>query len=158
MVENLLRKYQSTFHPVVPFDAGNDKLIHFDFTANNKSLTEEIFNDTEKFSVYINQQLTNAKAKYGIGGYDELRNFYGRSKHFGGEDEEEPRRLHLGIDIWGNAGTPVFAPMGGMVHSFAFNNNFGDYGATLRRHGKAWACDQARSTPNAALISRRGLM
>jgi murein DD-endopeptidase MepM/ murein hydrolase activator NlpD len=43
----------------------------------------------------------------------------------------EPRRLHLGIDIWAETGTPVHAFMGGMVHSFAFNNNFGDYGATL---------------------------
>ena len=41
------------------------------------------------------------------------------------------RSLHLGVDIWGAAGTPVYAPMGGMVHSFAFNNNFGDYGATI---------------------------
>src|ERR1051326_7727362 len=131
MIENLLRKYQSIFHPVVPFDTKNDKLVRFDFTSTNKTLTEEIFNSTEKFSAYIDQQLTNAKAKYGIGGYNELRNFYSRSNHFGNEDDDEPRRLHLGIDIWGNTGTPVFTPLGGMVHSFAFNNNFGDYGGTI---------------------------
>jgi peptidoglycan LD-endopeptidase LytH len=45
--------------------------------------------------------------------------------------EEEPRRLHLGIDIWGAAGTKVMAPLDGVVHSFAFNNNDSDYGATL---------------------------
>ena len=44
---------------------------------------------------------------------------------------EEPRRLHIGTDIWGDAGTKIFAPLGGTVHSFAFNNNFGDYGATI---------------------------
>lgn len=43
----------------------------------------------------------------------------------------EPRRLHLGIDIWGPAGTPVYAPLEGTVHSFAFNDAYGDYGATL---------------------------
>jgi len=130
MIENLLRKYQHAFHPVVSFDPKHDKLLQFDFTLNNKTLTEEIFSDTEKFSEYVNMQLQNANAKYGIGGYNENRRIYSRSAHFGG-NEEEPRRLHLGIDIWGNAGTPVFAPMGGMVHSFAFNNNFGDYGATI---------------------------
>lgn len=130
MLENLLRKYQTTFHPVVPFNANTDKLLQLDFTGSNKTLTEEIFSDTNKFSTYINDKLKQANAKYGIGGYNEHRTVYSRSKHFG-SNNEEPRRLHLGIDIWGEAGTLVFTPLGGMVHSFAFNNNYGDYGATI---------------------------
>jgi murein DD-endopeptidase MepM/ murein hydrolase activator NlpD len=62
------------------------------------------------------------------GGYGELRSIYGKSDLFSGE---EPRRFHLGVDIWGDAGTPVYAFLGGMIHSFAFNDNDGDYGATL---------------------------
>jgi murein DD-endopeptidase MepM/ murein hydrolase activator NlpD len=27
--------------------------------------------------------------------------------------------------------TPVVAPLNGIIHSFAFNNHFGDYGATI---------------------------
>jgi len=46
-------------------------------------------------------------------------------------DEAEPRRLHLGIDIWGPAGTRVMSPLNGIVHSFAFNNNDSDYGTTI---------------------------
>jgi murein DD-endopeptidase MepM/ murein hydrolase activator NlpD len=45
--------------------------------------------------------------------------------------ETEPRRLHLGTDIWGKPGTAVMAPADGIVHSFAFNNQLGDYGATI---------------------------
>ena len=37
----------------------------------------------------------------------------------------------MGIDIWGPVKTPVLAPLGGTVHSFAFNNQYGDYGATI---------------------------
>jgi len=41
------------------------------------------------------------------------------------------RSLHLGIDIWGKPYTKVIAPLNGIVHSFAFNNAYGDYGATI---------------------------
>jgi very-short-patch-repair endonuclease len=54
----------------------------------------------------------------------------GLSSPTGGQGAE-PRRLHLGIDIWGKPYTKVMAPLDGIVHSFAFNNAFGDYGATI---------------------------
>ena len=131
MLSNLLRKFQHTYHPVVPFNAATDKLMLMDFTESNTTLTAAIFDDTQEFSAYINEQLTNANALYGIGGYNENRYIYSRSKHFDGPLNTEPRRIHLGIDIWGKAGTSVFAPLGGMVHSFAYNDHFGDYGATI---------------------------
>ena len=124
----LLQQYQHIFHPVVPFKKATEKLLLLDFTEKNTKLTEEIFSDTEKFSQYIDLELSMAKATYGIGGYAELRTLYERSKWF---DAEEPRRLHLGIDIWGKANTSVFAPLGGVIHSFAFNDHYGDYGATI---------------------------
>ncbi|QEC67818.1 peptidoglycan DD-metalloendopeptidase family protein [Panacibacter ginsenosidivorans] len=131
MIANLLRKFSSIYKKVVPFNAATDKLLRIDFTASNKILTGEIFEHTEKFTAYIATQLLNADAVYGIGGYNESRTVYSRSKHFDSADGTEPRRVHLGIDIWGAAGTPVFAPIGGMVHSFAYNDHFGDYGATI---------------------------
>lgn len=131
-VIHALKKNQASFAPVVAFDPLKDKLLHLDFTSTNHSLTADILNNTDAFSEYINGQLAKAGARYGIGGYAELRTVYSRSKIFdAGNSFEEPRRLHLGIDIWGAAGTAICAPFGGMVHSFAFNDNFGDYGATL---------------------------
>lgn len=123
---NLLLHNQSLFHPVVEFNPATDKLSALDFTVNNKDLTEDIFTYTKHFNWYINQKLEGYK--YGIGGYNEDRVMYKRSKIF---DGEEVRSIHLGIDIWAAAGTKVYAPIGGMVHSFAFNDNFGDYGATI---------------------------
>jgi murein DD-endopeptidase MepM/ murein hydrolase activator NlpD len=129
---HVLRKNQYSFSAVVPFNAEKDKLKLIDFTATNSSLTAEIFDDTELFSEYIAKELSSANATYGIGGYGELRTVYSRSKVFDAPNPyEEPRRLHLGTDIWGKVATPVYAPLGGMVHSFAFNKHFGDYGATL---------------------------
>jgi murein DD-endopeptidase MepM/ murein hydrolase activator NlpD len=144
-LSTVLARHSAGFHSVVPFDPGKDLLYPFDFTAANTSLRADDIADTECFANYINRTLRANNARYGIGGYNEHRTLYARSKHFdsslqatGSEsprstnpNAEEPRRLHLGIDIWGPAGTPVMSPMDGIIHSFAFNNNDSDYGATI---------------------------
>lgn len=128
----LLKKQQQSFHPVVPFDHVKNKLIAFDFTAENESLAIATLSSTESFTKYINEQLNSANARYGIGGYGEHRTVYSISKVFDADKPgEEPRRLHLGTDIWGKQNTPVIAPFDSIVHSFAFNNQFGDYGTTI---------------------------
>lgn len=128
MLHSLLVHYSHTFHQVVKFDHSTQQLLKMDFTKSNHSLTDEILADTDKFCAYVDGLLGTTYA-FGIGGYNEHRTIYARSHHF--DSNEEPRRLHLGIDIWGKASTPVFAPMGGTVHSFNFNDNYGDYGATI---------------------------
>ena len=125
----VLYRHFAAFHAVVPFNPARDRLYPFDFTEKNRGLTAEDVADTERFAAHINLTLREHRARYGFGGYGEHRTLYARSKHF--DTPEEPRRLHLGIDIWGPAGTKVMAPLDGIVHSFAFNNNDSDYGATL---------------------------
>ena len=127
-VENVLQRNQSNFRSVIDFNPKTEKLIKLDFTAANTGLTATDISNTETFSKYIHNKLTEANAKYGIGGYNEDRVLYKRSNLFNGEEE---RTIHLGIDIWGATGTKVYVPQGGVVHSFASNNNFGDYGATI---------------------------
>ncbi len=124
-----LKAHSHTFHKVVDFNAEKDKLVLLDFTKDNKELDELDLTDTLSFSEYVAAALKKRKAKFGIGGYNEDRVLYKRSQLF--DSKVTPRTLHLGIDIWGEEGTKVYAPLGGMVHSYAFNNNFGDYGATL---------------------------
>lgn len=127
-LENALIKNRADFHPVVDFDPAKEKLFPFNFTASNTTLGASEIADTRLFADYINRTLVAHGAKYGIGGYKENRTLYRRSQLFAGE---EARSLHLGVDIWGPAGTPVYAALGGMVHSFAYNAEFGDYGATI---------------------------
>jgi len=120
------------FHSVVSFDRQKDKLLRFDFTSNNRELSASILDDTQRFTRYINDKLNASHAKFGVGGYNEYRELYSRSRVFdSAHNDEEPRRLHLGIDIWGKAYNRVMSPLDAIVHSFGFNNKYGDYGATL---------------------------
>jgi murein DD-endopeptidase MepM/ murein hydrolase activator NlpD len=114
---------------VVDFDAHTDVLYPLDLTAANIELTEGLVGDTQAFSQWITKKLADNNCHYGIGGYMEHRTIYTRSTLF--DTDDEPRRLHLGVDIWGDAGTPVYAPLKGSVHSFADNDNFGDYGPCI---------------------------
>jgi murein DD-endopeptidase MepM/ murein hydrolase activator NlpD len=138
LLSGVVDRQSAGLHAVVPFDPERDRLYPFDFTESNTDLGAEDIADTERFAAYINRALRENSSRYGFGGYGEHRTLYARSRHFdptgagrGGEGSGEPRRLHLGIDIWGPAGTRVMAPLDGIVHSFAFNNNDSDYGATL---------------------------
>ncbi|MCR8557579.1 peptidoglycan DD-metalloendopeptidase family protein [Mucilaginibacter sp. BJC16-A38] len=114
---------------VVDYNADADCLYHFDLTASNTELDADTFSDTARFSNWINKKLSDNNCRYGIGGYMEHRTIYARSAHF--DTEDEPRRLHLGVDIWAKAGTPVYSPLDATVHSFHDNDNFGDYGPTI---------------------------
>nr|WP_294943546.1 peptidoglycan DD-metalloendopeptidase family protein [uncultured Mucilaginibacter sp.] len=124
-----LATYTGTIGKVVDFDAAKDKLFALDLTSANTELGPDMVADTEAFSNYINQKLAQNNCRYAIGGYMEHRTIYARSAHF--DTADEPRRLHLGVDIWGDAGTPVYAPLAGIIHSFQDNDNFGDYGPTI---------------------------
>jgi len=127
--EQIIKSNALAIQKVVDFDVTTDRLLPLDFTATNTELTDEILGNTDSFSDWVNQKLVDNASRYGIGGYNENRTIYARSTHF--DSDEEPRRLHLGVDIWGPAGTPIYSFYDATVHSFANNNNFGDYGATI---------------------------
>lgn len=114
---------------MVDFNPETDRLCPFDFTAANTELDSEDISDTAKFSAWVSKKLKDNHCRYGIGGYMEHRTLYARSALFNTGDE--PRRLHLGMDIWAAAGTPVYAPINGYIHGFADNEHFGDYGPTI---------------------------
>ncbi|MBS1743052.1 MAG: peptidoglycan DD-metalloendopeptidase family protein [Bacteroidetes bacterium] len=133
---SILQKHAHDFHRVVNWDE-QDSIAPIDLSASNKNFSEQVYNNAEKFNAYIEAQRKLHHARFLTGGYREHREMYRRSQLFDknvlhpGVANNEPRSIHLGVDIWGEAGTTVYAPLGGMIHSFAFNNNFGDYGVTI---------------------------
>lgn len=129
LLANFIKAHPGRIGKVVDFNAETDRLFQFDFTASNIELSPEDILDTRKLSAWAGSKLKEYNCRYGIGGYMEYRALYARSELF--NTEAEPRRLHLGVDIWADAGTPVYAPIDGQVHSFQDNDHFGDYGPTI---------------------------
>jgi murein DD-endopeptidase MepM/ murein hydrolase activator NlpD len=101
-----------------------------DLSASNKELNQLNISDATEFETYIERLLVKNKASVAYGGYNEVRNLYKRSKAFNDSNTEE-RNIHIGLDLWIKAGTPVLAALDGKVHSFQYNNNLGDYGPTI---------------------------
>ncbi len=44
---------------------------------------------------------------------------------------DEHRTIHIGLDLFADAGTPVFAPLAGTIHAFSDNAQPQDYGPVI---------------------------
>lgn len=64
--------------------------------------------------------------KWGIGRYNEKRNGMYVAPQY-----DNRRNIHMGIDIWTEAGSPVFSFYGGTIAYLRDNNETGNYGPTL---------------------------
>jgi murein DD-endopeptidase MepM/ murein hydrolase activator NlpD len=116
--------------PVMGEPLSAENALPLDFTEANASLRRVDLSDTASFDSFVFQQLHRAGKIYGYGGYLEKRDIYRRSEVFA-TAQEDFRNIHLGIDIWTEAGSPIFAPLDGKVHSFQDNEGFGNYGPTI---------------------------
>ena len=127
MIIDILKSHK--FHSIVPFDFQKDTVLHIDLTENNIDLHSLDLLNVKVMDEYVSRKIKETNAVCAVGGYLENRYIYRNTQHF--QQAAEPRSIHLGVDVWAKAGTPIYAPMQGKVHSFANNNNIGDYGPTI---------------------------
>lgn len=85
-------------------------------------------NDEPRLTKKLFAFLDDAGYKYGIGRYDEPRYFYTSELFNKGKKFGHSRTVHLGIDIFGEPGTEVLAPLDGKVSLINYNSSFLDYG------------------------------
>ena len=64
-----------------------------------------------------------------VGGYGEDRSLY--TQPLFAPEGDEPRTVHLGVDIFAPADSEVITPLNARVHSSRINDNAGDYGPTI---------------------------
>ena len=92
----------------------------------------DVLDDVERFTAHVFGTMRDAGARVGIGRYDEPRALYTSEAFRPGPGEGfEPRTIHIGIDLFVEAGTSLRAPFAGRVHSFQVNDAPLDYGPTI---------------------------
>lgn len=127
----LLNSISSTPLSVLDASIALEHYIPLDLSVSNIALQNVDVSSSSALESYINQHILIYKGKVAYGGYNECRNIYQRSQHFKAQNTTTERNIHLGMDLWLAAGSPVFSPLDGLVHSFKNNSNYGDYGPTL---------------------------
>lgn len=125
---NTLHHHRSCFGCVLPSSIQWGQAVVLDMNdpywqdAEHCSLDELIQRTRQVLSMY--------QADLAIGQYAEDRRYlYKRSELF--NDDDQSRSVHLGMDLVVASSCPVYAPYPAVVHSFADNNQHGDYGPTI---------------------------
>jgi peptidoglycan LD-endopeptidase LytH len=129
-LSELLREHKENFHPIFNPDLTLNNTLMMDFSSDNPEMTLLEFDNLHDLNDFVFNKIHIAGRVYGYGGYLEDRNLYRRSKVFE-VSEGQSRSIHLGIDVWAEAGKPVYGPLEAKVHSFQNNGNYGDYGPTI---------------------------
>lgn len=130
-LENLLKNYSDDTIHLIDGVTNKADYTPLDLSLSNKDLKEFDITNAFAFQSYITSILGQNKHKVAYGGYNETRDIYSRSTHFFTENKLEERNIHIGLDLWCDAGTPVLAALEGKIHSFKNNTAFGDYGPTI---------------------------
>jgi 4-aminobutyrate aminotransferase-like enzyme/Ser/Thr protein kinase RdoA (MazF antagonist) len=119
--------------PVVRTDPSAAEPTVFDLSvASPEGGAVETPDDMEAWTRSLFRRVEDANTDLGIGRYDEVRWCYTGDAFRAERDErDEWRTVHIGLDLFQPPGSPVCAPLPGVVHSFADNADRLDYGPTI---------------------------
>ena len=112
----------------------------FDLSAGSLLLGADPRNqETAKLTETLFGAMREAGTNVGIGRYNEARLLYTAPFFASGPHPTDERRtVHLGLDLFAEAGTAVCAPIAGSVHAYRINARQQDYGpVVILRHEDA---------------------
>ena len=118
-------------YPLLGASIAKDDYTPLDLSIANPKLSNVNVSSSKDLESFVWNYMENHNAKVAYGGYLEQRGIYQRSDYFNQENPEEERNIHLGMDLWTEANSPIYVPLDGTVHSFKNNTNYGDYGPTI---------------------------
>ena len=123
---------RTVFAPLLGKDLAAERLLVLDLSVGSPLVSGDPRENAEPaLTARIEMRMREHDATVAIGRYGEARLLY-TSPDFGDADAgEECRTIHLGLDLFAPAGTPVHAPLDGIVHAFADNAAPLDYGPVI---------------------------
>ena len=127
-VINFLNQY--SFSSILDYDLNkiNKAIINF----NSQSIfTNNYVHEPKSLTKKINTYLKKNNSNIGIGLYQEKRNVYQGSNYISQLNPKSRRDIHVGIDIFANAGENIRAPLDGKVYILKDNAFKYDYGPTI---------------------------
>jgi 4-aminobutyrate aminotransferase-like enzyme/Ser/Thr protein kinase RdoA (MazF antagonist) len=132
-VADWLVRHRNEIGPLIDIDFKENPPLVFDLSVESPRLGSWTDGrDMQELSALLFGRMAAAKARVGIGRYDEARRIYTEDAYRSeANDGFEWRTIHLGIDLFLEPGTTVLAPLEGAVHSFADNARALDYGPTI---------------------------
>ena len=123
---------RSGFAAVLPIDLRIEPSVVLDLSVGSPLVSGNPEDNAEPLlTARIEAVMREAGVRVAVGRYDEPRLLY-TAPFFGGVSESRERRtIHMGLDLFAPAGTPVHAPLEGVVHAFANNAVPQDYGPVI---------------------------
>jgi 4-aminobutyrate aminotransferase-like enzyme/Ser/Thr protein kinase RdoA (MazF antagonist) len=118
--------------PVIDLPEEEGALTVLDLSVESADFDGHDTDDTARFTERVFRKISDDGARVGIGRYMEPRGFYLTDQFTGREgDPRERRTVHLGIDVFTEAGTEVRAPLASKVRAIENNAARLDYGPTV---------------------------
>jgi 4-aminobutyrate aminotransferase-like enzyme len=118
---------------VLDIDVSKESVLVFDLSVGSSIVSGDIDALTETvLTRRLFGEMAHAGVQIGVGRYNEARHLYTSPAFTSGISlTEERRTIHLGMDLFAKADTPVYAPLPGSIHAFADNDTPQDYGPVL---------------------------
>jgi len=131
-VREWLLAHRHSFAPVLGVDLRREPTVVLDLSVASPLVSGDPAENVEsELTPRILGAMRDAGVRVAIGRYDEPRLLYTAPFFAGPHPASERRTIHIGLDLFADAGTPVHAPFDGVVHALANNAVLQDYGPVI---------------------------